>query len=169
MLPVLLLGYFFREIGDFFRNILLIDMGSGLVGRIAIAGAIFNVLLNYMLIDGPLGLGIWGAAFATTLTWVAYCMTCWVAARKSHGVSFPVLPLTRMLALGGFVVFLHDVFHPANPYTCLVADLGWLTIFLIGAAVIYLEPAHRREAMGLALSALEAARRPRSVHVPGEY
>jgi O-antigen/teichoic acid export membrane protein len=169
MLPVLLLGYFFREIGDFFRNILLIDMGSGLVGRIAIAGAILNLLLNYMLIDGPLAMGIWGAAFATTLTWVGYCATCWIAARQSHGVAFPVWPLLRMLGLGAIVLVLHATFRVAGPAMQLLADLGWLALFLAGAAVIYLERDHRREAIGVALTAIEASRRPRGVHVPGEY
>jgi O-antigen/teichoic acid export membrane protein len=169
MLPVLLMGYFFREIGDFFRNILLIDMGSGLVGRIAIAGAVVNLLLNYLLISGPFGMGIWGAALATTLTWVGYCATCWIAARQSHGVSFPVWPLLRMLGLGAIVLALHATFRAATPAIQLLVDLGWLALFVAGAAGIYLARDHRREAIGIALSAIAATRRPRGVHVPGEY
>jgi O-antigen/teichoic acid export membrane protein len=159
MLPVLLLGYFFREIGDFFRNILLIDMGSGLVGRIALAGAGVNLLLNWLLIDGPLAMGIWGAAAATTLTWMLYCATCWIAARRSHGVSFALWPLMRLLALGGAILAAHGMLRAANPYLELAADLGWLALFLGGSALIYLERDQRREAATMAGTALASGRR----------
>ena len=138
MLPVLLLGYFCREIGDFFRNILLIDMGSGLVGRIALALAGVNLLLNYVLITGPLGIGIWGAALSTTLTWAIYCAVCWLAARRAHQVAFPVWPLLRMLALGTMILAGHGTLRTANPYLQLGVDFGWVAAFLAGSAVIYL-------------------------------
>ena len=168
MLPVLLLGYFFREIGDFFRNILLIDMGSGLVGRIALAGAAVNLVLNWLLISGPLGIGIWGAAASTTLTWLLYCGTCWVAARRAHGVSFSFWPLARLAVLGLLVLAAHRAVTVGNPYAQLVADLGWLMLFIAGSAVIYLERDHRQEAITLARGALETSLRWRRVHVPGE-
>jgi O-antigen/teichoic acid export membrane protein len=168
MLPVLLMGYFFREIGDFFRNILLIDMGSGLVGRIALAGAAVNILLNYLLISGPLGMGIWGAAASTTITWMLYCAVCWVAARRSHNVAFPIWPLLRMLSLGGLTLVAHASFPAGNPYGQVLADLGWLALFTAGSAMIYLERDHRREAIGVALSAIESGRKWRRVRVPGE-
>jgi O-antigen/teichoic acid export membrane protein len=168
MLPVLLLGYLFREIGDFFRNILLIDMGSGLVGRIALSGAAVNLLLNWLLISGPLGMGIWGAAASTTLTWLLYCAICWIAARRAHGVSFSFWPLARLAVLGCVVMAAHGYARVANPYAQLLADLGWLALFLAGSALIYLQRDHRREAVAIARGALETGLRWRRVHVPGE-
>jgi O-antigen/teichoic acid export membrane protein len=165
MLPLLLVGYFFREIGDFFRNILLIDMGSGLVGRIAVAGAIVNLLLNYLLISGPLGMGIWGAVASTTLTWMLYCAVCWVAAHRAHDVSFPVWPLARLAILGALVLTAHALLRPVNPYVQMVADAGWLALFLGTSTIVYLERDHRREAITVAISAYQNWRTQK---VPGE-
>jgi len=159
MMPVLLLGYFLREIGDFFRNILLIDMGSGLVGRIALAGAGVNLLLNWLLISGPIGIGIWGAALATTITWALYCVVCWVAARRAHHVVFPLWPLARVLALGIVLILAHRAVGPGNPYVRLLVDAGWLALFLAGGTVLYLGPEHRREGIALGFSTLATGRR----------
>ena len=168
MLPVLLLGYFFREIGDFFRNILLIDMGSGLVGRIAIGGAVVNLVLNWLLISGPLGMGIWGAAASTTLTWLRYCAICWAAARRAHGVSFSFWPLARLAVLGCLVIAAHRFLLVGNPYLQLLVDFGLLAVFVVSSALTYLERDHRREAIVLARGALETSLRLRRVHLPGE-
>jgi O-antigen/teichoic acid export membrane protein len=146
MLPVLVFGYFFREIGDFFRNILLIDLGSGLVGRIALAGAGLNIGLNILLIPRY---GIWGAAAATFGTWVAYCAMCWVAARRAHDVPFRLWPLARLLVLCAGVVGLQSVFHPDGRFARLAADAGWFGLFLLASAVIYLGAAQRREGVAL--------------------
>ena len=147
LLPVLLLGYFFREIGDFFRNILLIDRGSALVGQIAFAGAAVNMALNALLILGPPQLGIWGAALATSITWTLYCAVCWIGARRTHGVHFPLLPLLRLLALGALVLAAQRMFPCANAYLQLAADFGWLALFTAAGAAAYLTGGHRREAV----------------------
>jgi O-antigen/teichoic acid export membrane protein len=153
MLPVLLLGYFFREIGDFFRNILLIGMGSGLVGRIALAGAAVNLVLNWLLISGPLGMGIWGAVAATTLTWGLYCATCWVAAWRAHSVKLSFWPLARLAAFSIAILAGQSFLRTGHPYTQLVADAAWLLVFAAGSAAIYLKAEHRREAWALASAA----------------
>jgi O-antigen/teichoic acid export membrane protein len=146
MLPVLVFGYFFREIGDFFRNILLIDLGSGLVGRIALAGAVLNVGLNIWLIPRY---GIWGAADATFLTWVAYSGICWAAARRAHAVPFRLWPLVRLLLLCAATVALQTEFHPANRFTRLAVDVGWFAVFLVASFFVYLGRAQRVEGMAL--------------------
>jgi O-antigen/teichoic acid export membrane protein len=144
MLPVLVFGYFFREIGDFFRNILLIDLGSGLVGRIALAGAVLNLALNIVLIPRY---GIWGAAIATFLTWVAYCALCWVAALRAHDVPFQLAPLGRLLVMAFTAVALQHAIHPSGRFPRLLLDLVWLALFLLASATIYLGKAQRREAL----------------------
>jgi O-antigen/teichoic acid export membrane protein len=146
MLPVLVFGYFFREIGDFFRNILLIDLGSGLVGRIALAGAVLNIGLNIWLIPRY---GIWGAASATFLTWLAYCAICWVAARRAHDVPFRLWPLARLLVLCAAAVALQALFHPVGRYARLVADAGWFGVFLLASTGLYLGRAQRQEGTAL--------------------
>jgi O-antigen/teichoic acid export membrane protein len=164
MLPVLLLGYFLREIGDFFRNILLIGMGSGLVGRIALAGAGVNLVLNYLLISGPLAMGIWGAVAATTLTWGLYCATCWAAAWRAHAVKFAFWPLARLAAFSTAILAAQSLLRTGHPYTQLLADAVWLAVFTGGSAAIYLTADHRREAIAVARGAIQAGRdwrRPR--------
>lgn len=145
MLPILVIGYFFREIGDFFRNVLLIDIGSALVGRIALASAALNLGLNALLIAGPAGLGIWGAAIATLLTWVAYCGLCWWFAARTHGVRFP---LPRLLGLGAVVLAVqiaHDRLPTGSGLAQLALDGGWFALVLGLAFAIYLDGAQRRE------------------------
>jgi O-antigen/teichoic acid export membrane protein len=149
MLPVLVFGYFFREIGDFFRNILLIDIGSGLVGRIALAMAAVNLALNWFLITGVFHLGIWGASLATAITWVLYCAVCWVAAGRLHRVPILVTPLLRMLALSAACLAMAVAVPFANAFVALAADIGWFAIFLVGSAFLYLNAGQRLEALAL--------------------
>jgi O-antigen/teichoic acid export membrane protein len=149
LLPVLVFAYFFREIGDFFRNMLLIDIGSGLVARIALAGAAANLGLNFLLITGPLSLGIWGAAIATFITWVLYGGVCWLAARRLHRVPFSAWPLARLLVLGALVMAAQSVTAPQNRYASVAADALWWCAFMAASLFLYLAAAQRREITGL--------------------
>jgi O-antigen/teichoic acid export membrane protein len=149
LLPVLVFAYFFRELGDFFRNMLLIDIGSGLVGRIALAGAAVNLALNYVLISSPLGLGIWGAAIATFATWVLYCGVCWVAAWRLHRISFAVRPLARLLALGALIMLAQSLTRPDNRFVAMAADCGWWFAFLAASVFVYLKSGQRGEIVAL--------------------
>lgn len=153
MLPVLVFGYFFREIGDFFRNILLIDIGSGLVGRIAAASAVLNVALNMLLIGGPAHLGIWGATWATAITWIVYCAVCWVAAARLHAVEFSVAPLIRMGALAVVVLVAHVQLRLENPLAEVALDSGWMALFLACTWVFYLDASQRTDAIATARAA----------------
>jgi O-antigen/teichoic acid export membrane protein len=145
LLPLLVAAYFCREIGDFFRNMLLIDIGSGLVGRIALLGAVVNLTLNFCLIGGLLHLGIWGAALATFVTWAIYAGLCWVAAWRLHRMAFGVWPLVRLVGLGVFVCVAHGVLAPARPVLALGADLAWVGAFVAASAAFYLGAAQRGE------------------------
>jgi O-antigen/teichoic acid export membrane protein len=99
---VLVFGYFLREVGDFFNSTLLIGMGSGLVGRIAVAGAVLNLALNALLIPQY---GIWGAAWATFGTWAAYCLLCWVLAARQHRLPITPWPFAVMLGLSALTLW----------------------------------------------------------------
>jgi len=145
LLPLLVAAYFCREIGDFFRTMLLIDIGSGLVGRIALSGAVVNLTLNFCLIGGLFHLGIWGAALATFVTWAIYAGVCWVAARRLHRVAFGVWPLVRLVGLAAVVFAAHGVLAPAQPALALGADLAWSGLFVAASAVLYLKAAQREE------------------------
>jgi len=154
MLPALVFGYLFREIGDFFRNILLIDIGSGLVGRIAAGSAVLNIILNMLLIGGPAHLGIWGATLATCITWVVYCATCWIAAARLHAVAFKAGPLLRMALISVAVLVAHFTLKTAGPLTQLATDTGWMALFVLAVGVLYLDGEQRSEAISTARAAL---------------
>jgi O-antigen/teichoic acid export membrane protein len=145
LLPALVLAYFLREIGDFFRNMLLIDIGSGLVGRIALVGAAVNLSLNFWLISGPPALGIWGAAIATLLTWALYCGVCWVAAWRTHRVPFGVSPPARLLAWGAVVMLFHGFVTPHNRFAAMGNDAAWWCVFVLASVYLYLGPSQRGE------------------------
>jgi O-antigen/teichoic acid export membrane protein len=147
MLPVLVFGYFLREVGDFFNSTLLVGMGSGLVGRIAVAGAVVNLALNAALIPAY---GIWGAAWATFATWALYCVLCWVYAGRHHRLPISPWPLALILALSALTLWDRSLLPVNGKLLTLCADGGAFALFLIAAAVLYLRPAERGEAWSTA-------------------
>jgi len=149
MLPVLVFGYFLREVGDFFNSTLLIGtgIGSGLVGRIAVIGAVLNLALNAALIPAY---GIWGAASATFLTWALYCALCWAHAGRKHRLPITPWPLALMLGLSLLTLWLRNALPVEGALTALAADTAAFALFLAASAVLYLRPAERGEAWSTA-------------------
>ncbi len=147
ILPVLTFGYFLREVGDFFNSMLLIGIGSGLVGRIAVAGAVFNLVCNALLIPR---FGIWGAAWATFATWAAYCVVCWVAAWRVHRVPMGPGALGGLLALAAAGMGLRAVLAPDGAVARLALDCACFALFLAAAWLVYLRRDERRDVVGLA-------------------
>ena len=140
LLPVLVFGYFLREVGDFFNSMLLIGMGSGLVGRIALAGAAVNLALNALLIPSH---GIWGAAWATFGTWGAYCVVCWAAAWRVHGVIMPPWALSLILGLSAAGLWVRWAWAPSAVWARLTLDAGVFVAFLAACGLLYLTRAER--------------------------
>ncbi len=156
LLPLLVFGYFLREVGDFFNSMLLIGAGSGLVGRIAVAGALVNLALNAWLIPR---FGIWGAAWATFGTWTAYCAACWFSAWRAHRVAMHPWPLAFILLLSAGCLAARAVTAPAGPVTALALDSAAFAVFLAVAVLFYLKSAERAEAVGLVNRALAGLRK----------
>jgi O-antigen/teichoic acid export membrane protein len=154
LLPVLVFGYFLREVGDFFNSMLLIGIGSGLVGRIAIGGAALNLALNAVLIPVY---GIWGAAWATFGTWGVYCGVCWVLAWRVHRVVMAPWPLVLVLALSGAGLLVQWLLSPANAVVRLALDTGVLGAFLVVSAAVYFDASERAEAARFARQLLAGA------------
>ena len=155
LLPLLVFGYFLREVGDFFSSMLLIGIGSGLVGRIAVAGAALNLALNALLIGRY---GIWGAAWATFLTWAAYCVTCWLLARRVHQVAMPPWPLAWMLAGSAGCLWLRWLADPGSAVARLTLDTVGFIVFVGLAAALYLNTSERLAAWRLSGQTWQAAR-----------
>jgi len=163
MLPVLVFGYFLREVGDFFNSTLLVGSGSGLVGRIAVGGAVINLALNAALIPDY---GIWGAAWATFGTWALYCTVCWIYAGRQHRLPITPWPLALVLILSAGILWERTALDFPGPFKSLGADLLAFAVFMAACTVFYLRVAERQEAWSAALRLAGSMRPARAGHEP---
>ncbi len=148
LLPLLVFGYFIREVGDFFNSMLLIGAGSGNVGRVAVGSAVLNLALNAALIPGY---GIWGAAWATFGTWAVYCAVCWAGAWRQHRVGMHPWPLIFILLLSGACLGVRALIPLHGRFAGLALDSLLFGFFLAVAWIVYLRRAERAEVVGLAV------------------
>ncbi len=149
LLPILVAGYLFRETGDFFRSLLLINKRASMVGGVSFFGAVVNILLNFALIPT---LGIYGAALATLGTWVVYMLVFWVIAWREHGVPVSVLAFAK-INLFAFVVFaLSDRLRLDLFSIQTTMDFLWLALFGILCLMLYFSRRERTELLSIVKS-----------------
>lgn len=141
LVPIIALGYAFREVGDFFRGILFINKRSAIFGKITAACAVLNLALNGYLISRH---GAAGAAWATLLTWLAYMASCWVAARREHRIPYPVRSFALLAGLA-VAVYLLGTLLPAVSLFWRSAIDGMLVVLFVGLAWVtgYFPPKER--------------------------
>lgn len=149
LLPVIVLSYLAREIGDFFRTLLLINKRSVVVGNIAAAGALLNLAANFLLIPT---FGIFGAAIATLITWAGYMVACWWIANAEHR-----LPMRKSAYV--MIFLLVCVFYAAAAASRtdlvllqLVLDGVWVLGFTLAAAMLFLTTDERNNAFVMGAS-----------------
>ena len=140
VLPVLVLGYVFREIGDFFNYLLLVKRRPGRVGQVASGCAVLNVVLNVVLIPGY---GITGAAVATLLTWLGYALVCWLVARRA--AALPIRPgaYARILLLGAGAFAASRALQVSSLPCQILLDAGWIALFTVLCLPLYFTRAER--------------------------
>ena len=154
LLPVLVLAYVLRDVGDFFRNLLLINKRAVQIGRLVLAGAALNTALNFALI--PV-LGLYGAALATLATWTVYMVVFWVVACREHQIPSRPFSGLLLLALAGGVLAGRYAIPVPGLLGQTALDLGWLLLFTVTALPWYFSAADhagmrlRAAAIGLAL------------------
>ena len=150
LLPVLVLAYVVRDVGDFYRSLLLIHKRTALIARIAAFGAALNLALNVGLIPSY---GVHGAAVATLLTWLAFALVCCAAAWREHRVPLPVASLSVLAALGCGVVGAAVLWRAPSYPSQVLLDAAWVALFMGLCAAFYLpaseRTALRAEAVGL--------------------
>ena len=165
LLPIIIASYLAREIGDFFRSLMLINKRSVLVGQIAAGGAVLNLAANFVLIPW---LGIYGAALATLITWVAYMVACWVVADREHRLPVRVDAYVRIAVLVTVVYALSALTRTHAMVPQLLMDGFWLAVFVAAALGLFFSSEERQGAMGFAGSLLLwAFARTTSARVPG--
>ena len=156
LLPVLIASYLAREIGDFFRSLLLINKRAVLVGNVALGGAALNLLANAVLIPAY---GVMGAAWATLLTWAAYMVVCWVVANREHRLPIPVWAYVRLgaLILAAYAGAAASRVEPLVPQIAL--DAAWTLAFAAAAFAVFLSATERQNVLALAEAVVDWGRR----------
>ena len=143
LLPVLVLAYAVRDIGELYHTLLLVNQRTRTIASIALSGAVLNLGLNALLIPAY---GIHGAALATLLTWLAYTAVCCTLARREHGVPVPLTSMLGLvaLALGAFALSCATRVE-GLALQCLL-DAFWVLLFAAVCLAVYL-PAEDRPAL----------------------
>ncbi len=140
LLPILLLSYVVRELGDFFRNLLLINKRSGRVGQIALGGALFNCVLNSVLIPRY---GLYGAAVATLATWVAYMLVCWLLAHREHRVPVRAESIVAIFLLTVVIYGAAAACRLPPSTQQAVIDVAWIGLFVVLCLAFYFSAPER--------------------------
>lgn len=94
LVPIIALGYLFLGVNWIFRGGLLIKKKTGLDAMVAGASALFNLLLNAVLIYY---FGVWGAAWATMLSYFFYSALMFIVSHRYYPISYEFTRLTKIL------------------------------------------------------------------------
>ena len=140
LLPIIIAAYLAREIGDFFRALLLINKRAGLVGNIALGGAAANIGLNAILIPAY---GIYGAAVSTFLTWFSYMIVCWVVSNAEHRLPINIAAYVRVAVLLAAIYLLGQLTRTTALSTQILLDAFWSALFCLLATRVFLSSAER--------------------------
>jgi O-antigen/teichoic acid export membrane protein len=95
VVPVVTLGYLFNGLYFVMLAPLMLDKRTGAVSAATWAGAIANILLNWMLIPR---LGMMGAAWATLAAYAAMAVAVWALGRYSRPVPYEYKRLAILAA-----------------------------------------------------------------------
>ncbi len=146
LLPIIIASYIAREIGDFFRALMLINKRSGLVGKVAAGGAVLNLALNVLLIPAY---GIYGAAASTFLTWFIYMIVCWGLSNAEHKLPVRVPAYLRITALTLAVYLVATATRVPILIVQALLDGLWTLVFCGAAAAIFFSADERRGLVSL--------------------
>lgn len=134
IVPIVAMGYGFRECSDFFRGVLYITRKTSFVGKSTFYAAVICTVL-YLVLVPPFGQ--WGAAWATFFTFGSMALLMLWASRKVCKVPFEFGRLAVMTGLALAYVFGFLQFQIPNMYVdFLVKALFSLTyaplLYLLG-------------------------------------
>ena len=141
LMPLLVCSYIAREIGDFFRSMLLINKRAVRVSQIAGASGILSVAANLTLIPFY---GITGAAVALLTTWSCYMLACWIIANREHRLPIRTGAIVRILLLAGAVYALAAGTRVEGLFMQIVLDGAWVLGFAGLALFAFFSAEERR-------------------------
>jgi O-antigen/teichoic acid export membrane protein len=100
LVPIIVLAYVLREVGDFFRGVLFVNKRVRIFSAATCVCALWNLALNQILIPRW---GVRGAAWATLLTWLAYMIFCWTLVHREHRLPYPLRSFGQIFGLAAIV------------------------------------------------------------------
>ena len=133
VIPVVSFAYVFRQAGDFYRDLLLISRKSFLIGQLTVIVAAVNIALNFAWIPRY---GMYGAAWATFVSWFAYMFTLWTAAYRQHRFPFPVFSLGTTMGLSFLTLLGAEHTTPDSFWGSMATGTAWTLAFLLVIWVI---------------------------------
>lgn len=142
LLPLLVIAYLFRETGDFFRGLLLINKRAQTIGTVTFSGAAVNLLLNIALIPS---FGIYGAALATLGTWAIYMGVCWVIAWREHRVPVSILAFAKINLFALMIFAAGDWLRVETTPIQIAVDCLWIGLFIALCIMFYFSSEERKE------------------------
>lgn len=145
LLPLLVLAYVLRDVGDFFRNLLLINKRTARIGRLVFAGAVLNTALNFALIPW---LGLYGAAFATLVTWTVYMAVFWIDAAREHQIPTHPFAALMLLLLATAILLSRHAISVETEIGQVLLDFAWLALFGALSVPWYFSATERAEVFG---------------------
>ncbi len=160
LLPVIAASYIAREIGDFFRSLLLINKRAVRVSQIAGGSALVNLAVNALFIPTY---GIQGAAVATLITWFVYMVACWVVANREHRLPVRTMAFVRITLLACLFYGLAELTWADGLILQMLINGVWVAGFAATAAFVFLSGEERRGGLVMAgtVGQWGAARLPR--------
>jgi O-antigen/teichoic acid export membrane protein len=100
LVPIIVLAYIVREVGDFFRGVLFVNKRVRIFSAATCVCALLNLALNQILIPRW---GVRGAAWATLFTWLSYMIFCWTLVHREHRLPYPLRSFGQIFGLAGLV------------------------------------------------------------------
>ena len=149
VLSILVFSYVLRECGDYFRNLMLINKRSDIVGNVSFGSAIANLLLNFAFIPA---FGILGAALATMCTWLLYMLVFWVISWREHHI--PVrIPSFLFISVISLLIFSISRALPVGPGVLSIAiNSAFILIFVAICLYFYFSKFERQEVIAFAVA-----------------
>ena len=139
ILPVIALAYVFREVGDFFRNILYINKERSVhISIVTVFCAALKLALNALLVPSHGGMG---AAYATLGTWLAFMAIMWAGSFREHRIPFSLRSFTAVAALALGIWYAGGRLQPAGHLMQWGVDALLVIAFIGGVLLVGYFPA----------------------------
>jgi O-antigen/teichoic acid export membrane protein len=140
LVPILVLAYFLRALGDYFRCVLYIENQPGRDAQLNWLGAGLCLLGYAVLIPG---LKVWGAAIATVFAFALVAVVGFLWARRLRPFVLEWRRLAAIVSAAGVAIYGHSLLRPASLSEEVVVTALLVSTYI--GLLVLLFPAHSEE------------------------